>query len=240
MGCEQAQPCANGVAANRFQMNSGFADAGLQTPYNLGSAAQLVNKEYNVIGMNRENGLDVASLFTVGYGANDVDQFVELLNQFCFNYLVDVRSKPYSKYKPEYSQAPLERRIQATNIRYVFMGDLLGGLPEDRSCYTDAGKVDYEKVRSKPFHKAGIERLRRAWEQRLRVALMCGCGKPERCHRSKLIGVSLQREGIPIVHLDDHGRRFDQETVMMKLNGSPDLFGFVKEEATSRKSYDVG
>ena len=188
--------------------------------------------------MKRENARGIASLFTVGYGSSDVDQFVGLLNRLDFDYLVDIRSKPYSKYKPEYSQAPLERRLRATNIRYVFMGDLLGGLPQDRSCYTD-GKVDYEKCRSKSFHKAGIERLRHAWEQSLRVALMCACGKPERCHRSKLIGVSLQREGIPVVHLDDRGREFDQETVIMKLNGSPDLFGFVKEAATSRKRYDV-
>ena len=166
-----------------------------------------------------------------------MEQFVALLRRFDFRYLVDVRSKPYSKYKPEYSRAPLERRLRAESIRYVFMGDLLGGLPQDRSCYTD-GKVDYEKCRSKEFYQAGMRRLRSAWEQQLRVVLMCACGKPERCHRSKLVGISLQREGIPVVHLDDHGRRHEHEEVMTKLNGSPDLFGWMSEAATSRKRYD--
>jgi hypothetical protein len=69
---------------------------------------------------------------------------------------------------------------------------------------------------------------------------MCACGKPECCHRSKLIGVSLQREDIPIVHIDDVGRSLAQEEVIVKLNGSPDLFGFVKEAATSQKRYDIG
>lgn len=189
--------------------------------------------------MSRGNGHGAASLFTVGYGSNDVDQFVGLLKRFGFDYLVDVRSKPYSKYKPDYSREPLERRLRTENIRYVFMGDLLGGLPQDRTCYTD-GKVDYEKCRSKQFHQSGISRLRSAWEQQLRVALMCACGKPERCHRSKLIGISLQREGIPVVHLDDRGRSLEHEEVIMRLNGSPDLFGFMKEVATSRKRYDNG
>lgn len=189
--------------------------------------------------MSQDNGYGSTSLFTVGYGANEVDQFIRLLKQFDFDYLVDTRSRPYSKYKPDYSRAALEQRLRSENIKYVFMGDLLGGLPQDQSCYTD-GKVDYEKCRSKQFHQDGISRLRSAWEQQLRVALMCACGKPENCHRSKLIGISLQREGIPIVHLDDHGRSLSHEEVIMRLNESPDLFGFVNEAATSRKRYHSG
>lgn len=187
--------------------------------------------------MSRANGYDTIPLCTVGYGSKDIDQFVGLLKRFGFDYLIDVRSKPYSKYKPDFSRVPLERRLRVEGVRYVFMGNLLGGLPQDRSCYTD-GKVDYEKYRLKQFYQSGIGRLRSAWEQRLRVAVMCACGKPELCHRSKLIGISLQREGIPVTHLDDCGRSLDQEAVITKLNGSPDLFGFVKEAATSRKRYD--
>ncbi len=189
--------------------------------------------------MGANEARNLGTLFSVGYGSNDMDRFLGLLGRFGFDYLVDVRSKPYSRHKPEYSRAPLERRLRAENVRYVFMGDLLGGLPPDPSCYTD-GKVDYEKVRTKEFHRVGIGRLRAAWEQQLRIALMCACAKPERCHRSKLIGVSLQREGIPLVHLDDAGGELDQETVIAKLSASPDLFGFVPEATTSRKRYDVG
>jgi len=186
---------------------------------------------------NGENG--GVPLFTVGYGSSKIDQFVDLLKRFDIAYLLDVRSKPYSKYKPEYSREALKQRVEAEGIRYVFMGNLLGGLPKDRNCFTD-GKVDYEKVRSQLFYQRGIERLRSAWEQQLRVALLCACGKPERCHRSKLIGVSLQREGIPVVHLDDRGRSFTQKAILMKLNGNPDLFGHIAEVATSRKKYVHG
>ena len=175
-------------------------------------------------------------LLTVGYGSATLDAFLALLVREGMAYLIDVRSKPYSRYKPEFNREALAARLAEANVRYVFMGDQLGGLPDDPTCYTD-GKVDYEKVRAMPFHQKGIERLRTAQEQGLGVALMCACGKPEKCHRSKLIGVSLQRAGIPVVHLDQQGRRLDQEAVMMRLNASPDLFGFMKEAATSRKRY---
>lgn len=175
-------------------------------------------------------------LLTVGYGSNSLDAFLALLAREGVDYLIDVRSKPYSRYKPEFNREALDRRLADAGIRYVFMGDLLGGLPDDPACYTD-GKVDYEKVRARPFHQHGIERLRTAQAQGLGVALMCACGQPEKCHRSKLIGVSLQRAGIPVVHLDAQGRRLDQEAVMMRLNATPDLFGFMKEAATSRKRY---
>ncbi len=53
--------------------------------------------------------------------------------------------------------------------------------------YTD-GKVDYSKCRTKEFFRRGIERIRNAYNQGLRVCLLCSEGKPWQCHRSKLVG----------------------------------------------------
>src|SRR5690606_12647755 len=108
--------------------------------------------------MEQNGGNEGVPLFTVGYGSSEIAQFLEMLKRFGIAYLLDVRSKPYSKYKPEYSREALARRVESEGIRYAFMGDLLGGLPKDRNCYTD-GKVDYEKVRAQPFYQHGIERL---------------------------------------------------------------------------------
>ena len=175
-------------------------------------------------------------ILTVGYGSNGIETFVSLLKQLGVRYVLDVRSKPFSRYKPDFNRNSIRRALHEEHIRYVFMGDMLGGIPDDRSCYTD-GRVDYEKVRGTTFHQEGIKRLRTAWEKNVSVALMCACGKPERCHRSKLIGISLQREGIPVVHVDDKGNEYAQQEVMIRLNGSPDLFGHVQEAAASRKKY---
>lgn len=181
-----------------------------------------------------------AGVYTIGYGARSIEDFIRVLQANGITYLIDVRSRPYSRYKPEFSKEALDSQLQSHQIRYVFMGDTLGGQPDDPDCYTD-GKVDYEKCRSKPFFREGIGRLRRAWEQKLPVAIMCSEGKPENCHRSKLIAPALVEQAIPVSHIDEKDQRISQEDVMLRLTkGQPSLFGDDFHKLTSRKRYLAG
>ncbi len=174
-------------------------------------------------------------LHTIGYGARTIEEFIAALKANGIEYLLDVRSAPYSKFKPEFSKELLEAALTKEGIRYLFMGDTLGGQPRDRDCYSD-GKVDYEKVRQRPFFNAGIERLRKAHEQRVRAALMCSEGRPEQCHRSKMIGEALAAAGIPVRHIDEDGRVLTQQQVMDRLTGGQlDFFG--GPALTSRKRH---
>jgi len=178
------------------------------------------------------------TLLTIGYGARTLDELVAALKAHRSEYLLDVRSSPYSKFKPEFSREPLEAALKAHGIRYVFVGDTLGGQPRDPDCYTD-GKVDYEKVRQRQFFQSGLERLRQAHEQRLRAALMCSEGRPEQCHRSKMIGEALAAAGIPVRHIDEDGQLLTQTQVMDRLTGGQlDFFG--GPTLTSRKRYGPG
>jgi uncharacterized protein (DUF488 family) len=174
-------------------------------------------------------------LYTIGYGAREIDDFIAVLRRYEIEYLVDIRSRPYSRYKPDFSRQALSSHLGAAGIRYVFMGDTLGGQPDNEACYTD-GKVDYEKVSVQPFYLRGLERLRDAARQGLRVALMCSEGKPEQCHRSKLIGKSLAAENLTVTHIDENDQELTQEEVMLRLHGGQrTLFDL---EYTSRKRYD--
>ena len=87
--------------------------------------------------------------------------------------------------------------LKQHGIGYLYLGDALGGQPKDPDCYAD-GKVLYDRVKEKTFFKEGIARLRRAFEQGRRVAIMCSEGKPELCHRSVLIGAALTELGVPV------------------------------------------
>ena len=40
---------------------------------------------------------------------------------------------------------------------------------------------------------------------------MCSEGKPEQCHRSKLIGASLDEEEIPVIHIDENDEQQTQD-----------------------------
>lgn len=174
-------------------------------------------------------------LYTVGYGNRTVPELIDLLQANSIDSLIDVRSAPYSKFKPDFSRESLESSLSAAGIRYVFAGKELGGRPDDPECYTD-GKVDYDKVRTTAFYASGIDRLRRAHANGTRMALMCSELRPEECHRSKLIGVTLAEMGIPVSHLDEEGVARTQEEVITRLTGPQlDLFG--GPAFTSRKNY---
>ncbi len=85
-------------------------------------------------------------IYTIGYGSRSIEQFIEVLQQHEIAYLIDVRSAPYSRYKPEFSKEALEAKLQQHRIRYVFMGDTLGGHPDDETCYLTARKTHSQRA----------------------------------------------------------------------------------------------
>jgi len=184
-----------------------------------------------------------SSLYSIGHGNKSIETLVEELNFFGINYLIDIRSKPYSKYSPQFNQNSLKFSLIEKDIKYTFMGDILGGLPEDPTCYTN-GHVDYEKLKEKDFFKTGLQRLVTAHNKKIKVAIMCSESKPEECHRTKLIGEELKTYGITLNHITrtkNNQKQIitkDQNEVMQIVapNGIINLFG---EEMTfgSRKKY---
>jgi uncharacterized protein (DUF488 family) len=180
------------------------------------------------------------SIYTIGHGGRTVEAFLELLQQHHIAYLIDVRSQPYSRYQPDFTKQALEYHLNSSAIRYVYLGDKLGGRPDDPGCYTD-GKVDYELVRTQDFYQAGLDRLEKAWRQGLGVVLLCSERKPEQCHRSKLIGRSLSDRDIGVAHIDENDAIISQEEVMLRvIGGQPSLFGEEFHALTSRKRYRTG
>jgi uncharacterized protein (DUF488 family) len=176
-------------------------------------------------------------IYTVGYGSRSVEELIALLHVHGITYLVDVRTAPYSRYKPEFSRQPLAAVLDTVGIHYLYMGDTLGGRPDDPACYTD-GRVDYDKVRTTPRYGQGIERIRTAFHQQRRIALLCSEGKPEMCHRSKLIGETLDRLGIPVLHIDEADTLRTQDEVRRRLTaGQLSLFDDLN--LRSRKRYQT-
>jgi uncharacterized protein (DUF488 family) len=178
-------------------------------------------------------------LYTIGHGNRKSEDFLALLKEFGIEYLIDVRSQPYSKFNPQYNQNDLKFFLERNGIKYVFMGDNIGGRPKDTSCYDNEGKVDYEAVKTKEFFINGIERLKTAYNKDINVVIMCSESKPCECHRSKLIGRVLNTDNIILKHIDENGKVKDQATVINELNkglSAIDLFGN-PINVTSRKAY---
>jgi uncharacterized protein (DUF488 family) len=186
---------------------------------------------------------DTPLLLTLGYGKRSIGDTIALLERHWVQCLADVRSVPYSRHHPDFSYDALKAHLEAHNITYLYMGAELGGRPKDPDCYDENGRVDYDACRQRTEFREGIERLRAAWDQGQRTALLCSESRPENCHRSKLIGVALAEVGIEVTHLDEDGAPVNQQEVMNRLlEGQLSLFDDLPagKAVKSRGQYRVG
>jgi uncharacterized protein (DUF488 family) len=137
--------------------------------------------------------------------------FVAALSAAGATHLVDVRTAPYSRFRPEFSREPLAAALEARGIRYVFMGRELGGQP--------GGKADYAEMRLRPAFLEGIANLEAAHRAGHRLALMCAEAKPQSCHRTKLVAEELVARGTPVSHIDEHGDLRSHAEIMQLVTG---------------------
>lgn len=143
------------------------------------------------------------ALYTIGHSNIDIDSFIKLLIYAGINVLVDVRSSPYSRYALQFNKEALINALKSRGIKYIFMGDVLGGKPNDNSCYVD-GRVDYELVRGKEYYQKGLDRLMKGIGS-YRVAIMCSEEDPIKCHRRNLIARDIYKKGVKIFHIRNSG-----------------------------------
>ena len=157
-------------------------------------------------------------IFTIGYGGRQTREFVSLLSKYDIDTLVDVRSQPYSKFSADFSKTNLSRILNRNGIRYAFMGDSLGGRPDDRNCYTYSPQrkkdlLDAKKCESKDFYRNGIARLKQALSDGHRIVIMCSELEPHDCHRGYVLGKTLDDDEIAVVHIGRNGERMSQSEI---------------------------
>lgn len=181
--------------------------------------------------------MNQSTIYSIGHGNKTLEKFIEELHAFKIEYLFDVRSKPYSKFNPHFNSTLLEAELAQSGITYVYLGNHLGGLPSDISCYVK-GKVDYEKIKEKDFFQEGINLIVDANHEKMTIVLMCSESKPETCHRSKLIGQELLKHDISLKHIINSNLIKNQKNVMDALTQGKNLTTlFGNENLTSRKKY---
>jgi uncharacterized protein (DUF488 family) len=176
----------------------------------------------------------MSSFFTIGHSNHDFEAWLALVRRHQIQVVVDTRSSPYSKYVPQFDRELVQRSLEHAGVRYLFLGDDLGGRPANPAYYDGSGHVLYSRLRDDAHFQAAIARLESGME-RFSVALLCGEEDPAHCHRRLLIGRVLSERGHTMLHIRGDGRLDSDESVAAEARkplvaDQPALFAELDED----------
>ena len=139
-----------------------------------------------------------------------------------------MRSTPFSRRLPHFSQGALRRVLSGNGIAYVPLGLELGGRGSPHSARDARGRISYRSIADSPEFRVGLQRVE-SGSARMRVALLCTERDPLQCHRGILVSRVLAARGARVVHIRADGAtetHSDAEARLLRLAGArhPDLF----------------
>lgn len=159
----------------------------------------------------------MGKLYTIGHSLYDKEKFLKLIKNYNINYLLDVRSTPYSKYAPQYNADVIGKYLEENSVRYVPMGKRFGARQKDMSLYDEDGILDFSKTRQTVFFQNAVGSVLKGLDSGSNIVLMCTEKNPIECHRTILISKSFYDIGVPVKHILSNGKYVTQENINDEL-----------------------
>lgn len=135
-------------------------------------------------------------VYTIGHSNRSLEEFIKILKFHKINVLVDVRRFPTSRIAPHFKRENLENKLPTHNIKYIWLGDLLGG-------YRSGGYKEY--MDSEEFNRGLKKLIEIITNSKGYVALMCSERLWFKCHR-RFIANKLVEKGFEVIHIIDKER----------------------------------
>ncbi|WP_113152758.1 DUF488 family protein [Nitratireductor sp. OM-1] len=159
-------------------------------------------------------------VWTIGHSNHSFEDFLGLLKQNQITMLIDVRSKPVSRF-PHFQRDNLIRGVRSNGVDYRYGGKVLGGL----------GDVQV----TAPLFIAKMDAILQFTEEGHRVAMMCSEGKPCECHRAGKLTAWLHRErpDVKTTHIMRNGALVDARSYEPKVIAEvtwPDFASTMKDQ----------
>jgi uncharacterized protein (DUF488 family) len=152
--------------------------------------------------------LAVATLFTIGHSTRTLDELIEALTAHSIATLVDIRSFPVSRRLPHFNREPLEKKLPAAGIQYVWMRELGGRRQSIRNdsphlALRNPSFRNYaDYMLTAQFQRAAAKLIGMAAQSR--TAYMCAERVYFQCHRM-LVSDWLAAHGHEVRHIDGTG-----------------------------------
>jgi uncharacterized protein (DUF488 family) len=176
------------------------------------------------------------AVWTVGHSNHEFDAFARLVTQERIEFLIDVRSFPYSRFAPHFNRDELQEGIGQLGIGYLFLGEELGGRPTSEDHYDEEGHALYGPMSREPAFRGAIERVVEGASAH-RLALVCSEGDPHDCHRRLLVGRVLAEHGVQLRHILPDGTVKSEDVV--ELGDASCQGSLFAEEAPWRSTQSV-
>ncbi|HXJ95977.1 MAG TPA: DUF488 domain-containing protein [Terriglobia bacterium] len=168
---------------------------------------------------------DLKPVFTIGHSNFELEVFLGMLHSQHVELLIDVRSRPQSGRFPQFSQPGFQAAVEKAGVSYLFLGEELGGRPDDADVYRQDGVVDYVLRRKSYAFCSGVERVLSEAGSRS-VALLCAEEDPLECHRFLMICPELVARAARPIHIRKGGKLETQEDAENRLLQCNGLGGF--------------
>lgn len=131
------------------------------------------------------------TVYTIGTSNRTIETFAEILATYRIKAIIDVRRFPTSKRFEHFKKENLARYLQAHDIAYHYLGNLLGGFR----------KGGYEAYKETEDFSSGISLLEEI-AFAVPSAFMCAEKFPWACHRN-YIASTLKQRGWQVIHILD-------------------------------------
>lgn len=145
-----------------------------------------------------------SKLYTIGYGNRTSSEIFSILRKHGIEKLIDVRSVPYSRYRPMFNKNNLSAQANGEGVEYIFKGGELGAK-------LNGMYPDYEVLRMRPEYMEGLRFLISLIDAGYSIAIMCCELDHLKCHRYSLIGEDLFQLGYEVIHIDRKGELIAHE-----------------------------
>jgi uncharacterized protein (DUF488 family) len=139
-------------------------------------------------------------IWTIGHGGRTFVEIEHLLAEHGISAVVDVRSRPYSRHAPDFTKAALAELCADAGLGYRWLGETLGGRPDDPRLLLPSGAPDLERLAASPGFLGGVEELI-ALARTAPTAILCAETDPTGCHRATVIAPALEERGFDVEHI---------------------------------------